>query len=305
MKKASIFLTAALMLAAFGCGGGSGSGNGIRNETASQYGGVYKSGGNENAEQPFGTLLIYPQTDGEMVFYLSKSGGAPGYSGGATAGLITIIDGKAVFRARSQCEDAYYKLHFEFNENSVTVTQEDEGAMSCGFAYAVTVNDRFERTDSEIPQYFLSDNEDAEPYYFSNWLEWISVFQAQPAENIPSELTHISTEAFEILAVQPFQERLAKFTYIKTAEELMRLYYDVEISEEGNQKLSIEDVDLGDGSHEITLIHEGLLDDSMHAQKIVMLARQTGQTWEIVEIKRNWRCQAGRGHQNWGPALCR
>ena len=114
----------------------------------------------------------------------------------------------------------------------------------------------------------------------------------------------VSAETFEILDVQTFREKLASFTYIKSAEELMYLYYNYDLEAEGNQKLSINTIDFGDDIYEVTLIHEGLPDDSVYALKIVMTAKRTGSTWMINEIKRNWKCQKGRGHQNWGTELC-
>ena len=114
----------------------------------------------------------------------------------------------------------------------------------------------------------------------------------------------VSTESFEILDVQTFRENLENFTYIKSAEELMYLFYNYDLEEEGNQKLSINTVDFGAENYEVTLIHKGLPDDSVYALKIVMTAKRTGSTWIINEIKRNWKCQKGSGHQNWGTELC-
>ena len=128
---------------------------------------------------------------------------------------------------------------------------------------------------------------------------------AEDTRQTDFKLSLVSTETFEISDVQQFREQVANSVYIQTAEELMRLYYTEEVSEEGNQTVTVEDVDLGDGYHQVTLIHEGLLDDSMYAQKIVIFARKTEQSWEVFEIWKNWKCRAGRGHQYWGTELCR
>ncbi|MCL2063447.1 MAG: hypothetical protein FWG98_03615 [Candidatus Cloacimonetes bacterium] len=159
-----------------------------------------------------------------------------------------------------------------------------------------------------LSAFFSMGGEVPENYTWEDIPENFTIQQITLVDNdvmITTDKRIMKKESFEIIDTQTFGTEVSHKTNIKTAEDLMRLYYTYEESEEGNQKLSIETVDLSDGRYEVTLIHEGLLDDSMYAVKIVMTASQIGTTWTVEEIKRNWKCRQGRGHQNWGIELCR
>jgi len=112
------------------------------------------------------------------------------------------------------------------------------------------------------------------------------------------------SESFNILDAKTFNEQIANRTDIKTPDELIKLYYNYKPEKEGKQKLLIQTIHLGENKYKVTLIHEGLLDDSMSSIKIVMIVKQTGLTWIVIEIKENWKCWKDRGHTNWGTALC-
>ena len=111
------------------------------------------------------------------------------------------------------------------------------------------------------------------------------------------------SESFKTIDTKAFNEKIASRTDIKTPEELIKIYYDYPANE-GNPKLTVNSKELSDKSVEITLIHEGLEDDSQSGEKIVMTAKLTGQTWTVIEIKKNWKCWDGRGHTSWGTTPC-
>ena len=55
----------------------------------------------------------------------------------------------------------------------------------------------------------------------------------------------------------------------------------------------------------VTAVQDGLLDDSVRAIRYELeLVRQPDGTWRIDTVRRTTRCQPGRGHQDFGPALC-
>jgi len=110
-------------------------------------------------------------------------------------------------------------------------------------------------------------------------------------------------ESFNKLDTKDFNDKIANRTDIGTPEELMEIYYDRSEVEDGST-ITINTVDLGKNKYEITLIHEGLPDDSVAGRKTVMTAEYTGTTWIVTEIKENWKCWEGRGHTNWGTKLC-
>ena len=110
-------------------------------------------------------------------------------------------------------------------------------------------------------------------------------------------------ESFNILDTKEFNDKIADRTDIGTPEELIEIYYD-RSEVDDNSTVTINTIDLGDNIYEITLIHEGLPDDSVAGRKIVMTAELTGTTWIVTEIKENWKCWEGRGSAKWGTKLC-
>jgi hypothetical protein len=54
----------------------------------------------------------------------------------------------------------------------------------------------------------------------------------------------------------------------------------------------------------VTATTDGLLDDSVRGQRYVLeLERQDG-VWRLLSARVAWRCQAGRGQQDFAPELC-
>ena len=180
MNKPKIFLTAALILAASSCTQRSASDrkHSLSNETFfatdtrqnlinhpnAKYGGIYayRNTAIEGAE---GTVYIYPEADGDLMFYLNKCIGDPSYRRAIIDGRITLQDGKGTFReshfdkTKPDCV-----LHFYFGENAITVVQEEE--CDCNFMENIFVNDRFERVSNEIPQKYTISNR---PIFFDQW----------------------------------------------------------------------------------------------------------------------------------------
>jgi hypothetical protein len=54
----------------------------------------------------------------------------------------------------------------------------------------------------------------------------------------------------------------------------------------------------------VTLLRDGLEDDSVRAERYVLSLGREGEIWRLDAARREQRCQAGRGHQEFGPALC-
>ena len=112
------------------------------------------------------------------------------------------------------------------------------------------------------------------------------------------------SESFENVDSTEFNNSIAARTDIETAQELITLYYGYPEESEGETNISIEAKELGSGKIQVTLVHDKLKDDSLQALKIVMIAKQKGQSWTVLEIKKNWKCWEGRGNTNWGTEYC-
>ena len=54
----------------------------------------------------------------------------------------------------------------------------------------------------------------------------------------------------------------------------------------------------------MTVLRDGLEDDSVRAERYVLELERDGGIWKLVSARRDQRCQAMRGHQEFSPALC-
>ena len=111
------------------------------------------------------------------------------------------------------------------------------------------------------------------------------------------------SEEFRTIDPTDFNKKITNRTDIKTAEQLIEIYYDYPTNE-GIPQLEIEKRELEDNKVEISLIHDRQQDDSQRATKIILTAERNGEAWTILEIKENWKCYDGRGHTDWGIELC-
>ncbi len=110
-------------------------------------------------------------------------------------------------------------------------------------------------------------------------------------------------ESFNYIEADEFNRKITERTDIKTAEELIILFYNYPKSE-GTPKLNCISKELKNNKIQVTLIHNGLEDDSQSAVKIVMIVEKTENKWFVHEIKNNWKCWKDRGHTNWGTKYC-
>jgi len=62
-----------------------------------------------------------------------------------------------------------------------------------------------------------------------------------------------------------------------------------------------------EGSNSITAVitEDGLLDDSTRSQRLrLQLGRDSSGIWKVISGRQSWRCQQGRGHQNFSAVPC-
>ncbi len=111
------------------------------------------------------------------------------------------------------------------------------------------------------------------------------------------------SEKFDYVNPTAFNKKISRRTDIKTAEELIKLYYNYPQNERFPH-LTIQSKEIDNGFVEITLIHDDQEDDSMRAIKIIMIAKLKNKKWSVMEIKTNRKCWDGRGHQNWSTEPC-
>ena len=105
------------------------------------------------------------------------------------------------------------------------------------------------------------------------------------------------------LDTKAFNQQIEKRTDIDSPKELNKLYYGP-YEVEGNSKLTITTKTSDDHKFEITLIHNGIGDDSVSDIRIVMTAKRNKQTWTVLSIQESWKCHEGRGHSYWAATKC-
>ena len=115
-------------------------------------------------------------------------------------------------------------------------------------------------------------------------------------------ISSCSEEAVKIDVLE-FNKTLEKANELKTAKDVMRLYFD-SLPGEKDTNYSVTEEQLSGGNYRITLIRTKLKDDSAEGEKYIMVAELTGSTWKVISLEKNWRCYKGRGHTDWGIDPC-
>lgn len=82
-----------------------------------------------------------------------------------------------------------------------------------------------------------------------------------------------------------------------------------EVWEHDPEALAREFLRLGDGvatvsADGVTVLRDGLEDDSVRAERFVLELEHDGEVWSLVAARWEQRCHEGRGHQEFGPELC-
>lgn len=114
-----------------------------------------------------------------------------------------------------------------------------------------------------------------------------------------------SNEKFEIINTDELTKKLTESNKNISAKEVMKLYYPTEKETgEGNEIIEISEKIGDDGNTIVTLIHDNLLDDSIKGEKYILELKRENDKWIIISLKKNWKCQHGRGHTEWGIEVC-
>ena len=112
-------------------------------------------------------------------------------------------------------------------------------------------------------------------------------------------------ETFEALDIEATNKKLVTIQDTLSPKEIMALYYPLEPeSNEGNQKIEVNEKTLDNGEVEVQVIHHNLLDDSLLAEKYIMLLQDIKGKWAIISIKKSWKCRKDRGHDYWSVEKC-
>jgi hypothetical protein len=118
-----------------------------RIQDTAKYGGTfgYQKGGAS------GTILVYPETDTTVLFYIDINNGAPSYNMGSRYDRLRIINGKGTYES----QDKGCRWTLQFSKNTITIATVAE-SYDCGFGNGVAADGIFEQTSKVIPQYFVT-----------------------------------------------------------------------------------------------------------------------------------------------------
>ena len=111
-----------------------------------------------------------------------------------------------------------------------------------------------------------------------------------------------SGEKFMSLEVDKINNTIAQFPDYLSPLEILDVYYRTEAAE--GEEITTHEDKISKTESEVTLVHSGLQDDSVESEKYVLTAKLANGEWMITKIQKNWKCQLGRGHQEFGVEPC-
>lgn len=100
---------------------------------------------------PGGTVLLYPESDSTMLFYMEVEKGEPANSIGRLTGKISLKSNKGIFTMNNSQGIPICKLSFQIEKRFLDIRTVD-GLNDCGFGPGVRADNRFFRYSGEIPE---------------------------------------------------------------------------------------------------------------------------------------------------------
>jgi hypothetical protein len=88
---------------------------------------------------------------------------------------------------------------------------------------------------------------------------------------------------------------------VLTAAEFAR----VDRSEAATTSVVSEGEPEGGGGARVTVTFDGLLDDSIQAERYILVLDRRGANWRLAFAERVQRCALGRGHRDFAAKPCR
>ena len=106
-----------------------------------------------------GTILIYPESDSTVLFYIDINRGAPSYNMGSLYDRLKIIKGHGTYVSKDQgCQ---WTIQFSNDKLIIGTVKE---FYDCGFGNGVLADGSFGQTSKKVPDHFV--NGDGTKYFF-------------------------------------------------------------------------------------------------------------------------------------------
>ena len=131
-----------------------------------KYAGEYGYGKDTN-KGPVGRIIVYPETDNIMLFYLDLNNGAPAYNTGAIYGRVKIAGDTGTFTTNYslQHKGNGCNLDLRFSKGKLNI-KTVPGKDGCGFGQGVAADGEYKRYKNEVPDSFT--DRAGKKIYFKN-----------------------------------------------------------------------------------------------------------------------------------------
>lgn len=138
----------------------------ITKPRTSKFVGTY-SYGKDIEKEPVGSIVLYPETDSTVLFYLSVCKGASqGYRLGQLYSRLKVpASGHATFFSKFEMEEKACKWNILISNDKLKIETVDNQD-GCGFGYGVIADGTYLRTSKETPQFFTDGH--GEKIFFKN-----------------------------------------------------------------------------------------------------------------------------------------
>lgn len=70
------------------------------------------------------------------------------------------------------------------------------------------------------------------------------------------------------------------------------------------ETISEEKVGASESLWVLRMVADGLHDDSLRAEELLLKVHLSGRTWQVTQISIRTKCHEGRGHTSWGTNPC-
>lgn len=96
-----------------------------------------------------GTILVYPESDSTLLFYIDLNRGASTYNMGSLFGRVRIAHDIGIFENKNKS----CRWTMKFSNNILTVVTIDK-YYNCGFGHGVTADGAYDQKSTAIPETF-------------------------------------------------------------------------------------------------------------------------------------------------------
>lgn len=133
------------------------------NFQTTKYAGVYKYGDSPE-KGPTGQIIIYPESDDSLLFYIDISRGAPSYNMGNLYDRVKIKSNKGIYYVKYEENDNACNFSFVFTGDKLTIKTVN-GGNDCGFGGNVSVDGQYYKVKNAKFDYFIDMT--GEKYFFN------------------------------------------------------------------------------------------------------------------------------------------